>query len=84
MNPAEQSEGGTGCRVEFGPEEPRSTAGFRWLRPSPGPTPVEQVRADTDTQVAAPVETRTTNLPRAKYRSQKSAGGRMAAEADRF
>ena len=40
--------------------------------------------AKVDSQVAAPAETRTPNWHRANHRSQKSADGRMAAEADRF
>src|SRR5260370_14403495 len=40
--------------------------------------------AKVDSQVAAPAETRTPNWHRANHRSDKSADGRMAAEADRF
>jgi hypothetical protein len=38
--------------------------------------------AEFDYQVAAPAELRTPNLHRAKNRSQQSADGRMAAEAE--
>jgi hypothetical protein len=41
-------------------------------------------KAKADYQVAAPAETRTPNWHRAKNRSQTSADGRMAAEADEF
>jgi hypothetical protein len=38
--------------------------------------------AEVDSQVAAPAELRTPNLHRANHRSQKSADGRMATEAE--
>jgi hypothetical protein len=44
----------------------------------------KRMGAEVDSQVAAPTETRTPNWHRANYRSQTSADGRMAAEADRF
>ena len=40
------------------------------------------MEAKVDYQVAAPAELRTPNLHRANHRSQKSADGRMAAEAE--
>jgi hypothetical protein len=67
-----------------GCEEPSSTAEFRRLRLSPGPTSVEETGAEVDYPVAAPAELRTPNLHRAKIAQQKSADGRMATEAARL
>src|SRR5216684_1465383 len=47
----------------------------------PGPASVEEMGAKVDYQVAAPAESRTPNLHRAKIAQPKSADGRMATEA---
>src|SRR6266852_4180643 len=49
----------------------------------PGPASVEEMGAKVDYQVAAPAETGTPNLHRAKIAQQQSADGRMATEAAR-
>src|SRR6266478_1892045 len=49
----------------------------------PGPASVEEMGAKVDNQVAAPAETGTPNLHRAKIAQQQSADGRMATEAAR-
>jgi uncharacterized membrane protein len=50
----------------------------------PGPASVEEMGAKVDYQVAAPAETRTPNMHRAKIAQLKSADGRMATEAARL
>jgi hypothetical protein len=54
------------------------------LRLVPGPTPIEEMEAEVDNQVAASAETRTPNWHRARVAQQKSADGRMATEAARL
>src|ERR1700730_15025904 len=49
----------------------------------PGPASVEEMGAKVDYQVAAPAETGTPNLHRAKIAQQQSADGRMATEVAR-
>src|SRR5258707_15780596 len=70
-------------RVEIAPADiirrVQVTATKSW-----GPTLTESVGREVDSQVAAPTETRTPNLHRAKIAQQRSADGRMATEAARL
>ena len=50
----------------------------------PGTASIDEMGAKVDYQVAAPAETGTPNLHRAKIAQPKSADGRMATEAARL